>query len=149
MQTPPPFDPQIKRDASHLKLLVIFHYIYGAFSLLGLGFLVAHYLFMQFMMNSEEMRAEQETMPEGFMVILMGIYIVLGFIVVLFAILNVLSARFIRKRKGRIFSLVIAGINCLNMPIGTALGVFTFIVLLRDSVTTEYKNDTSNQEHLS
>ena len=36
------------------------------------------------------------------------------------------------------FSLVIAALCCLNMPLGTVLGVFTFIVLTRDSVKAQY-----------
>jgi hypothetical protein len=36
------------------------------------------------------------------------------------------------------FSLVIAGLNCIQIPFGTALGVFTIIVLLRDSVREAY-----------
>jgi hypothetical protein len=36
------------------------------------------------------------------------------------------------------FSLVIAGVNCASFPLGTLLGVFTFIVLLRASVRSLY-----------
>jgi hypothetical protein len=32
----------------------------------------------------------------------------------------------------------VAGINCLWVPLGTALGVCTFIVLLRESVNKLY-----------
>ena len=34
--------------------------------------------------------------------------------------------------------MVIAAINCLHIPIGTMLGIFTFIVLGRDSVRKLY-----------
>ncbi len=34
--------------------------------------------------------------------------------------------------------LVMAGIECLFMPFGTALGVFTIIVLIRDDVKTMF-----------
>jgi len=37
------------------------------------------------------------------------------------------------------FSLIIAGINCVQFPFGTVLGVFTFVVLLRDSVRELYE----------
>ena len=52
--------------------------------------------------------------------------------------LTLLSGYFIVRRKCRTFSLVIAGINCLSIPLGTTLGVFTIIVLMRDSVKTIY-----------
>ena len=50
-----------------------------------------------------------------------------------------LSARFLRGRRHRTFSLIVAGINCLGIPLGTILGVFTLIVLLRPSVRTLYR----------
>jgi hypothetical protein len=53
-------------------------------------------------------------------------------------VLNVISGLCLRARKGRTFSLVVAGINCLYIPLGTLLGVFTIIVLLRDSVRELY-----------
>jgi SNF family Na+-dependent transporter len=53
-------------------------------------------------------------------------------------ILIIYSGRCIKARRNWIFSLVIAGFMCLSVPLGTALGVFTFIVLLRDSVKRLY-----------
>ncbi len=60
-----------------------------------------------------------------------------AFIVTAMAV-NVLSGMFLLRRRHRVFSLVIAGFNCMWFPFGTALGVFTFIVLLRESVTRLY-----------
>jgi hypothetical protein len=53
-------------------------------------------------------------------------------------VLNLISGLCLRARKARTFSLVVAGINCLHIPLGTVLGVFTLIVLLRDSVRETY-----------
>jgi hypothetical protein len=38
------------------------------------------------------------------------------------------------ERRNPTFIMVIAAIQCLNMPLGTALGVFTIVVLQRASV---------------
>jgi hypothetical protein len=38
------------------------------------------------------------------------------------------------RRQAYTFCLVIAAFECLSFPLGTALGVFTIVVLLRDSV---------------
>jgi hypothetical protein len=59
-----------------------------------------------------------------------------------FAALNCYSARSMQKRKRRVFSLVISGLNCMSFPFGTALGVFTFVVLLRQSVSDLYRNES-------
>ena len=40
----------------------------------------------------------------------------------------------IRQKRSRIFCMVIAGIGCLEFPYGTLLGIFSFIVLGRNSV---------------
>jgi uncharacterized membrane protein YhaH (DUF805 family) len=40
----------------------------------------------------------------------------------------------LKHRKWRVFCMVVAGIGCLEFPYGTALGIFSFIVLGRDSV---------------
>jgi hypothetical protein len=58
-------------------------------------------------------------------------------------ILNLLSGLFIRARKHRTFSLVVSGINCVHIPLGTVLGVFTIIVLIRESVRELY--ETANE----
>jgi hypothetical protein len=44
--------------------------------------------------------------------------------------LTFIAGRFIHRRVNRTFSIVIAGINCLHF-FGTALGIFTLIVLTR------------------
>jgi hypothetical protein len=40
----------------------------------------------------------------------------------------------IKHRKSRVFCMVVAGVSCLEFPYGTALGVFSFIVLGSGSV---------------
>src|SRR6266481_1319847 len=40
-----------------------------------------------------------------------------------------------------IFSMVIGGLNCLQIPFGTALGIFTIMVLSRDSVRELYSDN--------
>jgi Na+-driven multidrug efflux pump len=55
-----------------------------------------------------------------------------------FGILTIVSGRNIGQRRARTFSLVVAGINCLWVPLGTALGVCTLIVLMRESVNKLY-----------
>jgi hypothetical protein len=57
-----------------------------------------------------------------------------------FGILTIISGRKIAQRKNRTFSFVIAAINCLSLPFGTALGIFTIIVLNRPSVQTLYQD---------
>ncbi len=53
-------------------------------------------------------------------------------------ILNIISGVFIHRQKNRIFSLIVAGINVLSMPLGTILGIFTFILLSKNETIELY-----------
>ena len=72
------------------------------------------------------------------MIIMKVFYVIAGIFLALVILLNLLSAVFMRQRKHRIFSIIVASINCLQIPFGTTLGVFTFIVLMRESVRQSY-----------
>jgi len=67
--------------------------------------------------------------------VFMGVFFVIGMV------LNILSGIWMLKRKNRVFSFVVAGLNCMNLPLGTLLGVFTIMVLMRDSVQQSYEQN--------
>jgi uncharacterized membrane protein HdeD (DUF308 family) len=77
--------------------------------------------------------------PEQIFAMLKWIYLAGAVWFVASGILNLISGLCLRARKGRTFSLVVAGINCLHIPLGTVLGVFTIIVLIRDSMRELYE----------
>lgn len=60
-----------------------------------------------------------------------GAVITIGWI---FAAFIVTTGRFLARHKHYLFCLVMAGLECMLMPFGTVLGVFTIIVLMRESV---------------
>jgi len=49
-------------------------------------------------------------------------------------ILDLVTGYCLMKRRARTFCMVMAGISCIAIPLGTILGVFTLIVLGRESV---------------
>ena len=83
--------------------------------------------------------AEMFDTMESVMNVYFALYAGAGVLALILGILCVVSARMMSQRRGQTFSLVVAGINCLNFPLGTTLGVFTFVVLLRASVAAEYR----------
>jgi hypothetical protein len=123
------------KDEEHLRILAIFHYVIcgliGLFSCFPIIHLVMGYLIIV----SPETMASDDSAPPAFMgwlfVIMGGLFIIFGWI---FAICVFLAGRFLTRRKHRIYCLVVAGIACLFMPFGTVLGVFTIVVLSRESV---------------
>jgi hypothetical protein len=132
---------QRKIDEEHLRLLAVFHFVMGGFALLGLALLFAHWFMMQSVFADPAMWKNQpgSPSPEQFFATFKWFYVILGSGIVLAGIANVASGWLIRKRRARALSLVVAGLNCMGVPFATVLGVFAFVVLLRDSVAELYE----------
>lgn len=146
MEPPPLYPPHFpysdpgQKDAEHLQLLSVFHFVIGALAFLGVGFLALHYWFTRMIFTRPEMFDGKggHAPPKEFFEIFQWFYVFMALIFILAAVANILSGLYLRQKKNRTFSLVIAGLNCLQMPFGTVLGVFTLIVLMRPSVRQLY-----------
>jgi hypothetical protein len=138
--SPPPLRDQRIVDAEHLKLLSIFHFIVAGFAVIGLGFLFLHWFMVHSIMDNPSLWKNQKggPPPKQFFAIFKIFYLVVGVALLLNALGNLISGVFLRRRIHRIFSLVVAGFNCLAFPFGTMLGVFSILVLVRDSVREVY-----------
>jgi hypothetical protein len=140
-ELPPLMRDQRKADADHLRLLSIFHYVGAGLAVLGLCFLSIHYLFFHAFLANPEFWKNQKggtPPPKEFFAMFKWIYVFFGGWLVLSLIGNVLSGAFLARRKYRAFSLVVAVMNLIHIPLGTVLGVFTLVVLLRPSVREVY-----------
>ena len=133
---------QRKKDSDHLNLLSIFYFVAGGLALLGIGFLLFHYRVMHAILSNPELWKGHKNpppfSPSDFWRIFIWFYPIMGLVFVVESVLNLLCGLFLRQRKHRTFSMVVAGINCIQVPLGTVLGVFTLIVLMRDSVRDIY-----------
>src|ERR1051325_11136411 len=140
-QAPPLLRDQRKVDADHLRLLSVFHFVGAGLAVLGILFIFAHYaMFQAFFANPGMWQNQKQSPPPAeFLAIFKWFYVVFAIWCFASGILNVMSGFFIRSRKHRTFSLIVSAINCLHMPLGTALAVFTIIVLVRDSVREQYE----------
>jgi len=138
-------DRQRVVDEEHLRLLSIFHYISGALTLfVSLIFLIQFFIF-SVIFDEIIMGVSNYTLvgyynfdPEIFS-ILVYMWIVLFFVFIAFGIAQILSGNYLKARKNRVYSFVIAIINILSFPYGTILGVMTIIVLSRSSVIELYQ----------
>lgn len=117
------------------------YFILSAPALLALLFLLAHFAMFQFFMSNPKMWQNQRQMPppSEMFAVFQWFYLVAAAWLIASGVLNVMSGLFLRARTHRVFSLVVGAINCLHVPIGTALGVFTIVVLMRDSVRELYE----------
>lgn len=128
-------------DSSHLRLLSIFHYVWGGLSILLGIFMVCYIFLMRFIIENAAASGSgggDLQQMEMMMTMMAVIYGGLGVLCLILAICNLFCGKFLSSRKHRTFIMIISGINCLSIPLGTTLGVFTFIVLLRPSVAATF-----------
>jgi hypothetical protein len=144
-ELPPLLRDQRTIDADHLTLLAVFHFLAAALALLGTLGLLAQQAMMRSFFDDPRIWQNQpvDRPPEQFFELFKWISLFVAAVLFASAVLNLLSGFFIRARKYRTFSFVVAACNCLHIPLGTILGVFTFIVLMRDSVRELYEGQNS------
>ena len=124
-------------DGEHLRLLRIGYFISAAqtalfipFGLLyaGMGLLFSH------------LPTGGSPPPPAMMSWIFGLFGAgfAGFAAVA-ATLKLLTAIRLKERRSRVLCLITAGLSCLEIPYGTALGVCTFTVLGRASVRRQFE----------
>ena len=126
----------MNQDAEHLRLLSIFHYVVAGlaalFSFFPLLYTTVGAVFI-FAARHGTAKPGEDLPPE----FLGWIFAVLGSLLFLIgiatAICILIAGRSLALRKRYSFALVIACIECLFVPFGTILGVFTIVVLSRES----------------
>jgi hypothetical protein len=127
---------QRDKDLQHLKMLAIFHYIFGVLTLLGGCVGILYIVLGAFMAANPEQFTEGAQPPPppfvGGMLVFMGACLML--VAWGMGVLIIVAGRCLANQRRRTFCIVIAAIMCLSFPLGTLLGVFTIIVLARPSV---------------
>src|SRR5256884_9325882 len=127
----------MNQDREHLRLLAIFHYVVaglaGLFSFFPLLYPTIGAICI-FAGRHGTAKPGEDLPPE----FLGWIFAVLGSLLFLtgiaMAICILIAGRSLALRKRYSFVLVMACIECLFIPFGTILGVFTIVVLSRESV---------------
>jgi hypothetical protein len=128
--------PLVDQDQEHLRLLSIVYYLYAGmsafFGLFGLLYIVLGLVVAPMVPN---VRNGDPGFPAYIFVVIGGIFIVLAAAV---TTAELLVARYLKRRQHHTFCLIVAGLNCLWIPFGTALVVFTILVLQRAAVNAMF-----------
>lgn len=126
----------MSQDEEHLRLLSIFHFVVGGLTAL-LGCLPVFHVGFGLFFLFGNVDFDGGAPPESAR-IFGGLFVVIGLLVMLFnwtlAGLLIVAGRRLAQRRSHTFCTVVAAIQCVMFPFGTALGVFTLIVLCRPSV---------------
>jgi hypothetical protein len=125
---------QAERDAEHLRLLTIFHYVVAAMAALWACFPIIH-LVIGIAAVMGKLGSDGKGPPElfgWFFIAMASVFMLTGWSL---ATCLFLAGRFLKQRRRYTFCFVVACVSaCVCMPVGTGLGVCTIIVLLRPSV---------------
>jgi hypothetical protein len=123
------------KDLDNLRLLSIFHYILAGISAafaccpfihVTIGIMMAFF--------PEELTSHGEPPPPfigWFFIVIGSLFIVAGWTI---AVCLLIAGRFLAKKMRYTYCLVMACIECVFVPFGVILGVFTIIILMRPSV---------------
>jgi hypothetical protein len=151
--TPPP--PSPSQDRNHLEALAIAHYVVGGLVAAMAALFVIWMLIGSLLLAGGAAAIAQEAannMPPqsqadpvafmffptvfgGFFVLMFSLYALFGAAI---GVGIIYSGRFLKQQRNYIYSFVVACLLCTSVPVGTILGVFTIVVLSRDSVKCLY-----------
>lgn len=135
------YSETVRKDAEHLRLLSVFYYVMAALT----GFFALFFLIYAFIGGALAVGGAASGGDDGPPMMFFGsIFAIfgLGLVALQLASAGLLyfTGRSLVERRRYIFCMVIAGLNCLSFPMGTALGIFTFIVLARPSVKALFES---------
>jgi hypothetical protein len=128
-------------DTEQLRLLSILYYVWAGLTavLSCFGFVWVAVVFGIVATASADGAGPPVAAVGGLMALFGGLMI---FLALLSAVLSAFAGRSLARRRNYTFCQVVAGLVCLSVPLGTALGVFTFVVLARPSVKASFENSS-------
>jgi len=134
----------VNEDAQHLRYLTIGHYTCAAIVALFACFPLIHFSVGLIFLLKPPAPQDGEQFPAqlfGLMFALIGGAAVLcGWA---FAALIFVAGRLLAARKRHTFCIVVAALCCAFFPFGTALGVFTILVLTRPTVKAMFQQQAA------
>lgn len=122
------------KDESDLNLLATLHYVWSG--LLGCGTLgvLGYFLLIGGVMGA----GAASSGGGGEAAVAVGVTLVMGlFVTAIFLalfIVHILAASGLKKRKRKVMIYIASALMCTSVPLGTLLGIFTFITLGRPGV---------------
>ena len=80
--------------------------------------------------------------------VLLGVALLVGFVLLLFAVPQIVSGIGLLKTKNwaRYMAMVLGAIDLLNFPVGTAIGIYTILVLAQDETEALFEQQVNSQQ---
>ena len=138
MQPPSPPLPEVNFE--HLRLLSIFYYVLGAIYVMVALIPLIH-LSVGIAIVTGVLHSPPDTIPLGWMLI--GLAAVVVIVGQTYAICMLLTGRYLAAHKAWKFCYVVAAVNCMNVPLGTVLGILSLIQLSKPEVKALFSRNQS------
>ncbi|CRD47975.1 MULTISPECIES: hypothetical protein [Stenotrophomonas] len=132
-----------RQDADHLRALSIAHYVFGGLiALLSLFFILYIVLGISALSGHLPMNSGGQPSSPAEQRLFGWVFTVLGTVFVAgglgMAAFVIHAGRCVARRRRYLLCLIVAGLLCLFAPLGTVLGVFTLVTLLRPQVKAAF-----------
>ena len=123
------------KDESDLNTLGILHYCWtGLLGCSGVG-MVAYFILIAGVVASQPTHGAHAAHDQEVVAGMMGVFgVIMGIVMIPLFVLHLLAAAGLRNRTRYVLILVMSGMACLSVPLGTGLGIWTIMVLQRPSV---------------
>jgi len=132
---------QWRQDNEHLQLLAILYYVMGGFATLGacipLAYFGAGLAFLGGAVAQTDRDASAGMAAFGGLVMVIAIPFVLLMFVQIICLF--LTGRYLSESRNHLFCFINACLLCMHAPFGTALGIFTIVVLSRETVKQRFE----------
>lgn len=120
-------------DIQHLRYLRIGHLINAGVLFLIALFPVIH-LVVGIAMIAGMFEGEKDPPPAFLGYFFVGIALIIMAMFATLGVLNLITARNLGEHRNWIFCVVMAAVNIMFSPVGLIIGIFSLVVLLRESV---------------
>ena len=120
----------LSRIDKHITLVAVFHIVYHALGLL-VGLVIFSVLALIGRLTDDPVAAT----------ILAWIGTFIGTFFIVLSVPGVIGGFWLLRRRewARILTLIVAALGLIDIPLGTALGVYTFWVLIQDEAVDEFR----------
>lgn len=127
----------------HGRVLAIFYYIFGALTMACSSIFILHVI-MGMMLASGSWDNPGTGPPAAAGFFLSGIGLLAVAIGWCLGILMIVGGRFLATFRHHTFCIVAACLVCMNFPLGTILGVFTILWLVKPEVQAAFRGNENS-----
>lgn len=121
-----------------LTVVGIFHYVAGGFQML-MSLLGLFYVAMGILMGTGTLgTAKSPPPPEAIGWIFGAVGVIITAFCLTLGVLSIKAGTSIRRRRNRVFCIVVDAILCLMIPFGTIVGIFGLVMLTRPGAAEEF-----------